>query len=145
MSPQQFMQQRLELPRLKSGQELSSNGLEGYTGLFEAQGKLVRVSVVYLNDSAFIFFASTKQAKSFQQFDRRFIETAKSLHRLTPQEVPLAKAKKLKVVTVSGQDSYRNWASSSRITNSAQQQLRLLNGHFPNGELKAGQLAKRVD
>jgi predicted Zn-dependent protease len=145
ITPQQFIKERLKLPQLKSGKQLNSNGLEGYTGVFEAQGKPVRVSVVYLDNSAFIFFASTKQADAFRQLDNDFLSTAKSLHPLTPQEVPLARAKKLNVVTVSSQDSYRKWASISRITNSPQQQLRLLNGHFPSGELKAGQLAKRVD
>ncbi len=145
ITPQQFIEQRLELPRLKSGQRLSSSGLDGYTGLFEAKGKLVRVSVIYLNDKAFIFFASTKQANTFEQFDRAFLSTARSLHRLTEKEVPLAREKKLNVVTVSTQDSYRKWSAASRISNSPQQQLRLLNGHYPNGELRAGQLVKLVN
>jgi len=144
ISPKDFIKQRLKISNLKSGQVLMSHGLEGYTGLVENQGQLVRVAVVFLQDQAFYFFSTAEEKKSFPQFDADFIATAKSFHALKPAEYDLAKALKLDVVIVDKHDSYTAWAKQTRISNSPLQQLRLLNGHYPATELRVGQQAKRV-
>jgi predicted Zn-dependent protease len=144
VSPQEFIKQRLKIDNLKSPQKLNSNGLEGYTGITEVQNKPVRVAVVYLGDRAFLFFAGVKDNKQFSQFDRNFIETVKSFHLLTEEEQHLATALKIDIVTVGSADNYSNWSAKSRISNSPAEQLRLLNGDYPDKELIVGAQAKRV-
>jgi len=144
IEPQQFIEQRLKIDKLRQGQPLNSNGLTGYTGLFDVQGKAARIAVVYLKDQAFIFFGSVKEESMFSQFDKDFIACVQSFHRLREDEFNLAKAQKIDVVTVNKSDSYQRWALNSRITNSPMTQLKLLNGHYPNHELVPGQLAKRI-
>lgn len=144
LSPREFITQRLKINKLRAGEELNANGLKGYTGIFEVQDKLARIAVVYLRDKAFVFFGSVKNNKMFSQFDADFIATAKSLHALRTDETALAKALKLNVVSVGKADNYIAWAKDSRISNSPLEQLRLLNGDYPSGELELGELAKRV-
>ncbi|OUR72465.1 peptidase [Methylophaga sp. 41_12_T18] len=144
LSPKEFIKQRLKIAKLKSGQALNEHGLEGYTGLLEIQSKPARVAVIYLLDRAFIFFATVTDGNEFKTVDHHFLATARSFHALTSDEVHLAKALMLDVVTVTKYDSYNVWAAHSRITNSARQQLQLLNGHYPNKELKLGETVKRV-
>lgn len=144
LSPHEFIKQRLKINKLRAGEELKTNGLLGYTGIFEVQDKLARIAVVYLRDKAFVFFGSVKNNKQFSQFDADFIATAKSLHALRADEITLAKALKLDVVSVGSADNYTAWAKDSRISNSPLEQLRLLNGDYPAGELESGELAKRV-
>ena len=143
-TPAEFIRDRLNIKELKNGERLSSNSLEGYTGLAQAQGKTVRVAVMYLRDQAFIFIATSKNAQDFNRFDKDFRETVLSFHALRDDEKQLAKAQRIEVVQVGKNDSYSNWAAKTRISNSPIQQLRLLNGDYPNGELQAGQWAKRV-
>jgi predicted Zn-dependent protease len=145
ISPEQFIKQRLEIDRLLSGQSIQSHGLEGYTGLVEQNGRRFRVSVVYLANRAFVFFATSKTNSAFNQFDPAFLATAKSLHALTQDERKLAKEKIIRVVQVKATDNYQRWSQTSRITNSPLLQLKLINGDYPNGELQAGQFAKQVD
>ena len=121
------------------------NGLEAYTGIAEIKTNLVRVTVIYFRDQAFIFFGGVKDNKLFKKFDAAFLATAKSFHRLRDNEIDLAQALKIKVVKVTKHDNYRLWATKSRITNSPLMQLRLLNGHYPATELRIGQQAKRVE
>ncbi|THF62264.1 MAG: peptidase, partial [Methylophaga nitratireducenticrescens] len=123
---------------------ITSHGLQGYTGIAVAEGKNVRVAVLYLREQAFIFIATTKAAGDFSKFDASFRETVMSFHALRDDEKHLAKAQRIEVVKVGNNDSYANWAATTRISNSPIQQLRLLNGHYPNGELKPGQMAKRI-
>ncbi len=145
LSPKEFIKQRLKIKQLTAGRELNVNGLKGYTGLFDAKSGLpARISVIYKDQQAFIFFATVKEKQYFNQFDKDFINTAISFHRLRDDDKHLAKAKTIEIVTVAKQDSYANWAKRSRITNSPESQLRLLNGDYPNGELELGSLAKRV-
>lgn len=144
IGPHEFITQRLKIDNLRNGQPLKSNGLTGYTGLFDIQGKPARISVIYLMDQAFIFFGSVKDKSKFAQFDSEFLDCATSLHQLREDEIKWAQAQKIEVVNVQKADSYASWAKKSRITNSPLTQLKLLNGDYPNGELVSGQLAKRV-
>ncbi len=144
LSPSQFIQQRLGIDKLRQGEALSVNGLEGYTGIVELRGNLGRVTVIYLRDKAFIFLGGVKEKQLFNQFDSLFVATAKSLHRLRDEEIPLAKAQKVVVKSVGKTDSYLSWSKRSRISNSPLMQLRLLNGHYPDGELATGQRAKYI-
>lgn len=143
-TPLEFIQQRMNVGRLSSGRVISSHGLEGYTALGEYQGRPLRVGVVFLRDKAFMFLATSKDGREFGLFDSHFVETITSLHGLRDDEIALARELKIDVVTVQAQDRYRDWAAGSRISNSPLQQLRLLNGHYPSGELRPGELAKTV-
>lgn len=143
-TPAEFIRDRLNIKDLKNGEPLSSNGLQGYTGQAVAEGKPVRVAVMYLRDQAFIFIAATKASGDFNKFDPAFRETVMSFHAMREDEKHLAKAQRIEVIKVGSNDSYSSWAAKTRISNSPIQQLRLLNGDYPNGELKPGQLAKRV-
>jgi len=143
-SPYDFITQRLKLNNLTSGQKINSHGLEGYTGLATIQRKPARVTVIYLNNQAFVFFSGVKNSKDFTQFDVDFLNAAKSLHRLKKSEQKLAKALRLEVVTVGKGDNYAKWAGQSAISNSPLSQLKLLNGDYPEGELLKGAQVKRV-
>ncbi|HCO01668.1 M48 family metalloprotease [Methylophaga sp. UBA3613] len=143
-TPAEFIRDRLNIKDLKNGEPLSTNGLQGYTGLTVAEGKPVRVAVIYLREQAFIFIATTKSSGDFNKFDPAFRETVMSFHAMRQDEQQFAEAQRIDVVKVDSNDSYSSWAAKTRISNSPIQQLRLLNGDYPNGELKPGQLAKRV-
>ncbi len=142
--PKEFIRQRMNIDLL-SGEAITANGLNGYSGLFKTNGKLARVSVLYLRDKAFIFLASVDKPATFEQFDAYFVTTAKSLHPLAQNELDLAKAQRIRIVRVTDKDNYQAWGSTSRISNSPVMQLRLLNGDYPTGSLLSGQLAKRIE
>lgn len=144
LSTKEFIKQRLKIKKLRAGRDLSVNGLKGYTGLFDVNGLPARISIIYKGTQAFIFYSTVKDKQDFNNFDKDFINTAVSFHRLRNDEKSLAKAKKIEIVTVTKRDSYALWATRSHITNSAESQLRLLNGDYPKGRLELGTLAKRV-
>lgn len=144
LTPEAFIEQRLKIDDLRSGQVIKPHGLNGYTGLTIHDNKPLRVGVVYLRDRAFIFLATSKNSREFSQFDSDFLASINSLHALRDDEVELARELKIDIVNVNKGDSYNEWAKTSRITNSPRQQLQLLNADYPDGELRAGQRAKRV-
>lgn len=143
LTPAQFIAQRLDL-KIRSGEAFNNHGLEGYTGLTEIDKKAVRVGVVYLRKQAFIFLGGTKNGRDMDLYDEQFVAAIKSFHDLKQEEEHLAHELTLHLVTAAEKDSYASWAKASRISNSPEQQLRLLNGDFPNGEVKSGQQYKLV-
>jgi predicted Zn-dependent protease len=144
LTPRQFIEQRLKVDNLRSGEVIKPHGLDGYTGITLQKDKPLRIGVVYLREQAFIFFGTSENSREFNAYDPAFLASINSLHTLRDDEIALAREQELEVVTVSGSDSYARWASESRISNSPIQQLRLLNDDYPDGELQAGQMAKRV-
>lgn len=144
LTPKAFIQQRLKIDNLRSGQAIQPHGLEGYTGLTVHQNKPLRVGVVYLRDQAFIFFGTSENSNDFAQFDADFLSAINSFHTLRDNEIEHARELKIDIVSVTSNDSYAKWAQASRISNSPLQQLKLLNGDYPDGELKNGQRAKKV-
>lgn len=145
LTPLQFMKQRMGIGKLKGGQSLNVNGLNGYSGIAETgNGGLARVSVVYLDDQAFVFLAAAKEKRLFNQFDPHFLATAKTFHRLRADERGRAQGQKVMVKRVARGASYSALAKQSPISNSPELQLRLLNAHYPDGQLQAGQSIKLV-
>lgn len=149
ISAQEFIKTRLKVDNLRNGSALSSHGLEGYTGFTRGRTPFgqrdIRLSVVYLDDKAYIFFATTKEDGAVGAFDQAFLNTVKSFHRLEPDERPLAKALKIHIVEAKAGDNYARLAKDSRIPNYAEAQLRLINDQYPSGEPQAGQHIKIVD
>ncbi|HET8808408.1 MAG TPA: M48 family metalloprotease [Methylophaga sp.] len=143
-TPAEFIRDRMNVSNLREGRSFDTNGLEGYTGITEQEGKLLRIAVIYLRDQAYIFIGGAKDNSNFGQFDQAFLATASSLHALRDDERQLAQAKRIEVVRVTAADSYAKWAQNSRISNSPLLQLKLLNGDYPDEQLQAGELAKQV-
>jgi predicted Zn-dependent protease len=144
LTPEEFIRQRLKVDDLRAGKSISNHGLKGYTGITVHQNKPLRIGVVYLRDQAFIFFGTTENSREFNDYDAHFLSSISSLHGLKEDEFDKARGLRLEVVRVSPDDSYAKWARTSRISNSPLQQLRLLNNDYPDGELRPGQMAKRV-
>ena len=68
----------------------------------------------------------------------------KSMRELKSSEVKLAKPKHLKLVRAKKGETFASLAKRSDITHHAEEQLRLINGMYPDGQPKAGQLIKIV-
>lgn len=143
-TPQQFIVERLKVTNLREGQRLSNHGLEGYTGLTQQQGNVLRVAVVYYREQAYIFIGGSKDPKQFNQFDTAILDTVKSLRALRADERDLARPQRIEVVRTTTDDSYQSWSRRTEISNSPLEQLRLLNGDYPEGVIKPGKLMKRV-
>jgi len=146
IGPREFMVQRLKLDDLRHGEAFNHGDLPGYTAVTEARTpfgrRQTRVTVLYFNNRAFIFSGTAKDPERPFQYDREFLDTARSFHALTEAEKPLATALRLRIIPAAA--SLATLARESRITNHPEAQLRLLNGHYPKGEPAPGTLIKIV-
>lgn len=138
ITPQEFMQQRMKLDDMRDGRTITVEGLEGYTAIADGKtpwGKRrVRYSVLFRDDRAWILAGAAKKDSALADYDADIMATVKSFHALSAAEKELAAGKRLKVITASSQTRYADLARQSPLTHLPEQQLRLLNGHYPDGE-----------
>ena len=144
----EFMVKRLGLEDLEQGEPFSSAGLTGYTAVARSKTpwgtRPVRYVVVYRDQKAYIFAGAAKDKNTPYAYDREILDTARSFHALGQEEKTLASEAKIHVIRASAGTDYSGLAGSSPIANYPEEQLRMLNGHYPDGTPLPGQLLKIV-
>jgi len=148
ISPRQFLVQRLGINNISNERSETIHGLEAFTGISIINTTFgqrpTRFNVIYFNNQAYILAGMTKNPKAIGQFDPLFQKTADSFHSLTPNERVLAMPLRLKTVQADKSTNFNHLASQSPLEHYAEQQLRLLNGKFPAGEPRKGELIKII-
>ena len=135
----QFLHRKF--PKLEEGQKLDKGA---YTGTLNGKTPFgvtrFRVTSVPHGDHVFIVAGFAKEKRP----DQAFLNTAKSIRRLKPVEIKLATEKVIDLVRVKSGDTFEKLASRSGLGKYAEDQLRLLNGMYPDGEPVSGQLIKII-
>ncbi|MDX2426481.1 MAG: M48 family metalloprotease [Cycloclasticus sp.] len=148
MTPQQFLKTRLGISGVISEAPLSIGPFAGHTVVVNGKTpygqRKMRVAVLYDGPRAFIFFAATKKNNSFEQFDSQFLARINSFSRLSRDDRKNATELTLQLTRVVRGMVLHDLTKASPITHHAEDQLRLLNGIFPVGEPKSGDLMKIV-
>jgi predicted Zn-dependent protease len=147
-TPKQFMQQHLQLNNLRQGKTFNANGLKGYTAVTTGNTpfgqRRIRYAVVNRDNNFYIFAGTARSTEHASKYDADILATAKSLHPLTQSERKLATGKKLDIIRAPKGATWASLARHSTITNYPEEQLRLLNDQYPDGEPRKGEIIKVV-
>lgn len=147
ISPQQFMIDRLGLEPI-GGQTLSAGGLPAYTALAWMETpfgrRRTRVTLVYLQDRAYVFYGARKDADDERKYRTEFLNAALSLRALAPEERALAEEQHIVLMTADAATRYAALAKRSPLSAYAEAQLRLINQDYPRGEPRPGELMKII-
>jgi predicted Zn-dependent protease len=133
------------------GEEIEVNGLDGYvttlrsTGLPWGNQGPSTVAVVYMNGLAYVFQGGTRLNAAHAAFEPIFMSSVRTFRRLRDDEYAAAEPDRIRVVRVREGETIAQLASSSPLREYPAEQLRLLNGLYPNREPQAGQALKLVD
>jgi predicted Zn-dependent protease len=119
----------------------------GYTGLAALRtpfgNRTGRVAVLRLGNHDFVF-AAANQSNRIGDIDPQVLATQNSLRPLTTAEQRLAQPKRIQLIHVKAGDTWDSLARQSAFTYHASEQLRLLNGRFPDGRLAPGETLKTI-
>ena len=133
-------------PNSYEGQVLNINGFEGFTAKVNRSGRVARMAVLFREDQVFQFIGYLKnEGSNLTKFDVRFLEIINSFRKLKKEELILSKPLRLKTYEVKKGDTYESLASKSSININAEDQLRLINGDYPNKPLAIGRKIKIVN
>jgi predicted Zn-dependent protease len=148
MPARSFMHEVLQLSGLRRGEQISSNGLTGYTAI--ASGKTafgtrpVRYIVLMRDTTAWIIAGAAEDRRDPYRYDRQIIASARTFRALAPQDRHEARGNRLHIIRAGEGTRYRDLAARAPLERYAEEQLRLLNDQYPQGEPRSGQLIKTV-
>ena len=127
-------------------QELIVNGYKGFTARAYRSGRSTRMAVVFKNNQVYQFIGYTKnESINLSKFDQDFLGIINSFRDLQQNEMHLSKPLRLRNYKVKKGDNYKSLASSSSINVNAEDQLRLINGDYPDKALEVGRTIKIVE
>ena len=130
---------------MEFGKEKAKNVLLNKLSVSHRKGKETRMAVIFKDDQVYQLLGYAKNDYSnISQYDSEFLNIINSFRNLKEEERVLSKPLRLKIYKVKEGDSYKSLASKSSININAEDQLRLINGDYPDKTLKAGRLIKIV-
>lgn len=148
ISPREFMLGRLGLKKLSHDTALQINGLDAHTGLAPINTSLgnrtARFTVIYYKDRAYVLAGITKDPDKTADYDPYFLDTAQSFHAMTEQERALAKPLRVDTVVADADTRFATLASQSPLETFPEEQLRLINAMYPQGEPQPGTILKII-
>jgi predicted Zn-dependent protease len=148
ITPEAFMTERMKLENMQRGEPVTIGDFNGYTAI--ADGKTpygvrpVRYVVIFRGTRAWIIAGAAKDKHDSQQYDAAILATARSFHPLSIAEQPLAGEQHIEIIRAPAGTRYTGLAEESPIANFPEEQLRLLNNNYPDGEPETGSLLKIV-
>ena len=135
----QFLHRKF--PKLEEGKKLDRGA---YTGTLNGNTPFgltrFRVTSVPHGDHVFVVAGFAKEKRP----DQDFLDTADSIRKLNSSEIKLATEKRIDLVRVNSGDTFKKLAARSGLGKYAEDQLRLLNGMYPDGEPRSGQIIKII-
>lgn len=138
----QFLQSNFQ--SFDSGREVSTSEDQAYAGravLNTRNGaRPALVAAVYRGKRAFMLYGLGDN----QLPEQDFLAVVESLRKLKGNERKLASAQKIQITKAKPGDTVAKLAKKTTLGKYAEQQLRLLNGWYPDGEPEPGQLIKLV-
>ena len=146
-TPKQYLTEQFK-GKISNGQPVQTANFQGYTGytnLTTKGGKVPsRVAAVFQGKRIYQVLIAGKDGNALNKYDDVGLKTIKSMRQLKNTERKLAKPKNIKVIRAKSGDTFASLARRSDLANHAEEQLRLLNGMYPDGEPTPGQLVKIV-
>ena len=146
-SPKEFIQSEFGND-IREDESIKTESYQGYTAIAETKTPFgtqdTRISAIFRGKQVFQILAAAKDPNLLKKYDKDFLATANSLRKLRNNEKELAKARKIKVITAKKGDTFAKLAKNSPLSSHAEEQLRLLNGLYPDGEPTPGKPIKIV-
>ncbi len=147
--PREFMTTHLKTGDLAREGKVEGNKLPSHTAVAHIKtpfGKRdTRVSVLFHGPKAFVLFGATKEAGQLDQYDTKFLATAKSLRILNEQEKKLAEGLRIRTKKAAPGDTFAGLAKKSPLSQHGESTLRLINARFPEGEPKPGETIRVIE
>ena len=148
ISPREFMLSRLNLKKLTKDQPLTIHGLDAHTGLAPINtsfgSRTARFTVIYFDNRAYIMAGVTKDPGSAPEYDQDFLSSAQSFHAMSGNERLLARPLRLTTIQAGTDTRFSELAGNSPLETFPEEQLRLINAMYPQGEPQPGMLLKVV-
>ncbi len=129
--------------QLAQEQGFTGQGFEGLMAIVPGESPR-RVAAILRDDQLFLFVGAVRGQARIEDHDAGFVSVIRSFAGLNAGDRKKAAPMHIRLVRAGKGDSYARLARNSPLGEDAQAQLRLLNGHWPDGQPEQGQWLKVV-
>ena len=146
-SPAKYVTDVLKRDDVTSGEEVEINGNEAYIGEVDTSGSNVQlglIGVLYTRNDVFFFKGECGPKGDPEALRKDFRATMDALRPMTQDDLKIANSQRIEVIVAKPGQTYAELAHNSPINEFPVETLRLLNGHHPHGEPRAGDYIKVV-
>ncbi len=144
-SPEDYLRKMQWFGSNEEIQSLSINGLPAATTETTSWGKPAKITVIYLNNKAFLVVGSATSRMVFDRYHENINAATMSFHAITEAERGHSKPLTIKIITAKPGVTYAELARTSPLGKNAESYLRLINAQYPSGEPVQGQELKIVE
>jgi predicted Zn-dependent protease len=131
---------------ISSEKTLNINGFEGFSATTKRSGRTARMAAIFKGNQVYQFIGYMKnESLNFQKFDLDFLKIINSFRTLEDEEIALSKPLRIRAYKVRKGDTYSKLSLRSSINVNAEDQLRLINGDYPDKPLSEGRIIKVVE
>ena len=138
-----LLRMRAGKQQLTEEQRFSGQGFQGLMAILPGQSPR-RVAAILRKDQLVLFIGAVRGQARLESHDAEFVSVIRSFAGLSAADRKKAAPMHIRLVQVNKGDTYARLARNSPLGDDAQAQLRLLNGHWPDGQPEQGQWLKVV-
>ena len=103
-----------------------------------------KMAVVFKDGAVYLFKGELGPVGDPARFEQAFSETLASFRAMTASDLDAANRQRIQVVMANPSDTYATLAQKSSVKSFPEETLRVINGHYPRGEPRAGDNIKLV-
>ena len=146
-TPEEYITQTLKRDDVTDGESLEINGYAAFIGNVEiaaGSAQVRRIAVIYKDGGVYLFKGEVGPIGDPPAFEEKWRETVMSFRAMTAADLQVANSQRIMVIVAKPGDSYKALAGKVSIKSYPEETLRVINGHHPVGEPRAGDNIKIV-
>lgn len=143
-TPEEYLYNHLKVAKLDQGIAIAPAGLKGFSGILPGSGDKPdsRIAVIYYKLNAYIFTGEVTRAELFPEADKLFKQSIATFRPISRREIEGQKPKRIHYVKATNATTFDKLGKALQLSTSEIDDLRIINGHYPSGEPKAGDWIK---
>lgn len=143
-TPEEYLYNHLKVAKLDQGIAIAPAGLKGFSGILPGSGDKPdsRIAVIYYKLNAYIFTGEVTRAELFPAADKLFKQSIATFRPISRREIEGQKPKRIHYVKATNATTFDKLGKALQLSTSEIDDLRIINGHYPSGEPKAGDWIK---
>ena len=146
-TPEDYLRETLKRDDLKNGEAIEVNGYEAFMAdveILTGDAQARKIAVVFKDGGVYLFKGELGATGDAAQFAQHFRDTLGSFRPMTAADLEDSNRQRIAVVMANPGDTYAALARKSSIKSFPEETLRVINGHYPRGEPRAGDYIKVV-
>lgn len=147
-TPLEYLTETLRRDDLEDGEEIQVGPYTGYMASIKITSQSMqkrKIAIVYKDGGVYLFNGELGANGDVEVFEKQFRETLMSFRAMTAADLRVINNQKLKIVVAEPGQTYAQLAQGIPLKVHGEETLRVINGHHPRGEPRAGDYVKIIE